>query len=104
MNRVLNTVLNSTPAKVATYTYGGIVALGFLRGAVAGCSQHYEWLQGRKEITIDSPLYDPVLNTCRDVGHWGFNVIQAGGGSAIIVATAPLSVPLLLNNSREKSE
>lgn len=93
-----------TPAKAGLYAYGGIVGLGFLQGAYVGCGQHLEWLKERKEVTVGSNTYDPIVNTCRDVGHWGFNVLYAGFGSALFVATAPVSVPISLAYANEKTD
>jgi hypothetical protein len=84
--------------------YSLVVGLGFLQGAYMGIENHCNWVNHRPRVTINSPQYDPIVNICRDCGVLGFNVLSGGFGSAAIVATAPISVPILLAFSdKEKS-
>ncbi len=94
----------TTPGKVVCYFYGGIVAIGFIRGAFSGCEQYYKWKTTRKQVSIGSDLYDPTINVVRDAGYWGFNTLQGGFGSAIIVATAPFSVPILIQMNKKSEQ
>lgn len=82
------------------YTYVGIVTLGGIRGIISGTGKFEDWHCKREKVTIGSDLYDPVINTIRDSGVWGLYALQGGLGSAAIVATAPLSVPYLLNMTK----
>lgn len=77
-------------------SYFTIVGLGFLKGSYAGHQNYETWKESRPRVTIHSTTYDPIINTCRDIGVWGYNVLVSGFGSAGIVATAPVSVPILL--------
>lgn len=88
--------LSSKPVKMILYPYAAIVGLSFLKGSGSGWGQYNKWRLTRSTVTIDSELYDPIVNNIRDAGYWGLNVLEGGFGSAIIVATAPFSVPLLL--------
>lgn len=90
--------------KYAVTAYTTIVLLGFINGAWQGDIQYTKWRRTRRQVTIDSELYDPIVNICRDTGYWGFNVLQGGFGSAIIVATAPVSIPMMLNGAKYKPE
>lgn len=82
--------------KMVGYFYGGVIFIGLCKGGLQGCYIWGNWLANRKQITIGSEKYDPIINNVRDVGQWGFYVLQSGIGSALIVATSPISVPLLL--------
>lgn len=88
--------------KYGVCVYGTIVAYGFLKGSWAGWVEYSKWLAKRSEITIKSEFYDSIINVCRDVGVWGFHIMYGGFGSALITATAPISVPLLTLTSEEK--
>lgn len=95
----MDTLLFYTPRsalKAVLYAYCGVVTLGFMKGVYLGWIEYEKWESTRSKVSIGNPMYDPIINTCRDVGYWGFCTIEAGVGSAIIVATAPLSVPFLL--------
>lgn len=78
------------------YFYGGVTILGLFYGALQGCYVWRDWLSTRSQISIGSKTYDPLINNIRDIGQWGFYVLQSGTGSALLVATSPISVPLLL--------
>lgn len=102
----MNTIrrLSKTPLKASLYFYAGVVSLGAVKGAISACNQYWTWRQTRTPVTINSPMYDPIINSCRDVGYWGFNALQAGVGSAIIVATSPVSIPLILMNAKDNDK
>jgi hypothetical protein len=70
--------------------------MGGIRGTTSGYSKFNDWYINRQPVSIGSQMYDPIINTCRDSGMFGFYILQSGLGSALIVATAPISVPLLL--------
>ena len=88
-------IIQNTVTSYSLYAYSFIVGLGFINGSYSGCVKWCNWLDKRNRISINSPLYDSTLNTCRDCAYWGFFVLQGGFGSAFLVATAPISVPIL---------
>lgn len=89
--------MNNIPGnKILLYTYYGVVTVGAIRGTVGGYNKFDDWYSSRKQVSVGSQMYDPIINTCRDSGMFGFYTLQSGLGSAVIVATAPISIPLLL--------
>jgi len=98
---IQQSLLNSSITKGALIAYYSVVGLGFLWGAYAGCENYYyRWACSRTKVTVNSPIFDPILNICRDAGVWGYNVLTAGFVSALVIATFPVSVPLLLALSK----
>jgi hypothetical protein len=100
--QLYNKLKGTNTAKIVGYTYAAFVAYGLMRGACSGFGEFLTWRATRKEITVNNNLYDPVLNVCRDTGIAGFNMMAGGFGSAVIVATAPVSIPMLSYLSEEK--
>jgi len=95
---------NYTWMQKAGYVYGGFVFLGFCRGTFSGCHAYYSWLKVRKPVSINYKLYEPTVNTIRDVGYWSFYTMQGGVGSALIAATAPISVPLMIKFGKQVAD
>lgn len=85
-----------TVSKAALYTYGGVVAAAFLIGATKGVSQWVNWLSTRNYREISVKSVETVVNISCDVGKLAFNVLVGGGSSAVVAASAPVSVPILL--------
>jgi hypothetical protein len=100
----LSKIADSPIGAVTIRLYAGVVFFGFLKGAGCGSDKYRKWEKIRKTVTINSEYYDPIINTCRDTGVWGGHVLIGGFGSAAIVATAPISVPLLLAINKEKEK
>lgn len=98
---ILSGARGSTAGKYTLYAYCGFVVLGFLKGSITGTSEYCKWFSSRKKVTIESEFYDPILNVCRDAGVWGSYTMYGGFGSAFIVATSPVTVPLMLRNCKE---
>jgi hypothetical protein len=97
--------MKNVPGKKAVlYTYYGVVITGGIRGMGSGYSKFNDWYSTRQPVSINSKMYDPIINTCRDSGMFGFYTLQSGLGSALIVATAPISVPLLLTIFNKDAE
>ena len=92
----LSSFTGNQVGSTVAFAYCGIVVLGFLKGAITGSGQYSKWSNKRKKITVGSDFYDPIVNNCRDAGVWGANVLLGGFGSAAIVATSPVSVPLMI--------
>jgi len=89
-------IKTSSVGRLALYGYTGMVTIGFLRGLISGWGAYYDWKFLRREtIDIGSTIYNPIINICRDKGVWAFYVMQGAVGSALLVATAPISVPVL---------
>lgn len=103
MNR-LNGLTNKKAVGAAALVYGGFVAYSFFKGAWSGWDKYSRWLSTREKIKTKYDLYDPVINTCIDTGHWTFYTMQGGVGSALIGATAPISVPLLSHLTKKTNE
>lgn len=88
--------------------YSILCVTGFLYGAAGGVNNWMEWMCRRSQLTIGASDYvnnlvDPMLNIGRDAGYLGWFVMTSGTVSAFIIATFPVSVPLLAVFSNEKS-
>lgn len=88
--------LNDIVNPLIYYIYPGFIILGFIRGSISGLDVSLKWKSRRKMVSIGSSLYDPIINMSRDVGYIAHQMLLGGIGSAIITATAPISVPILL--------
>jgi len=107
MDRFADKLTNNKATSAAVLAYGTFVGLGFLKGVWSGWTQHSKWMETREETSIDSELYDPIVNVCVDTGYWAFYALQGGVGSALITGTCPVSIPLLTHfkgSNKESSD
>lgn len=82
--------------RTAVQVYGVVVAGSFLLGSWKGFTKWLSWLKTRKYRKIAYENVETVVNITADTGKLGYNVLVAGTSSALVAATAPVSVPLLL--------
>lgn len=80
------------------YIYIGVIFYATFTGICSGTELYNEWYKERHTVTIDSRLYDPIINICRDIGVYAFYVSHGGLCSGIIAAIAPVCIPILLYN------
>ncbi|VBB18164.1 hypothetical protein YASMINEVIRUS_627 [Yasminevirus sp. GU-2018] len=76
--------------------YGSAVACAFVIGAANSFGPYFKWLHQRKYRRIRVKSVETVVNISVDVGKFVFDVSSAGISSALVAATAPVSVPILL--------
>jgi len=87
--------------------YGVVIVGSFVIGAIKGFSHYLDWISTRKYRQIKYKAIEPVVNIGADGGKLVFDVVGCGTASALMGATAPISVPLalvLLNDNDNKNE
>lgn len=103
LSNTLSTVSSSDTFSKACTVYKTIVAISFCIGAYKGIQKWYKWINKREYRKMNNyPTIEPIINITSDVGQLGYNVMMAGTASAVVVATAPISVPLLRWKFEEK--
>lgn len=78
------------------YVYGGAIGLATIYGIKKGTQKWYEWKQKRsyRKISIDS--IESVVNIACDGGAWAYYIIACAAANAMVAATSPVSVPVIL--------
>jgi hypothetical protein len=85
-----------TTVRYAVGVYSVAVAGGFIIGSWKGFTKWLSWLKTRTYRKIAYENVETIVNIAADTGKLGYNVLVAGTASAVVVATSPVSVPLLL--------
>lgn len=78
------------------YIYSGAIGLATLYGIKKGTQKWWEWKQKRsyRKISIDS--IESVVNIACDGGAWAYYIIACSISNALVAATSPISVPVIL--------
>ncbi|AYV76632.1 MAG: hypothetical protein Terrestrivirus10_16 [Terrestrivirus sp.] len=93
-----------TAVRYAVGVYSVAVAGGFVIGSWKGFTKWSSWLETRTYRKIAYENVETVVNIAADTGKLGYNVLVAGTTSALVVATSPVSVPLILWKIEDKPE
>ena len=107
---LFSTEVFQTGKSIITKLYYGGILIGIIYGMGTGTTVFFKWWENRKKVTIgDVPLVnksmvDPILNVSRDAGYWGWYALTSGISSGFIIATYPVSVPLLSFISKEEGK
>lgn len=97
-------VTKSKPVVYAFYFYCGVVAVGTTYGAYKGFLSWLRWRQTRKLTSIKYKTIEPIVNNSIDSGQLGLHVLMSGLISGLVVATAPISVPIIVFTMKEDEE
>lgn len=92
--------MRSTPMRF----YKGIVCLAAVYGGLRGLWDWTEWLDNRNRVPVKYGPCEPIVNTARDAGFMVWNVGLSSSVSALVAATAPVSVPLLMRYSGDSNK
>lgn len=96
------------PEAIMLQLYFGSIVVGSLYGLFEGVSKWSSYIKTREAISIKGfgdfdSLLSGLANAGKDAGLLGFNIMIYTVLSGFIVATAPVSVPLIIFMSK-KSE
>ena len=87
--------------KTALNIYVASVYLGGAYGMYKGTGNWIKWIYSRKEKKIKYKLFEPIVNISYDTSKLVWDILIPGFASAGVVATFPISVPLLLTFTGE---
>lgn len=108
LNRIIDwlksNVAESKPAKYAFYFYCGVIVTGASYGAFRGFLSWVKWRESRVPTRITYKTIEPIVNNSIDAGRLGLYVLMSGLISGAVVATSPISVPIIVWTMKEKDE
>lgn len=81
----------------------GVVFLSFLIGAVKGIEAFSEWTKRAEFINCPIKSVEPIVNISYNVGVFMWYITQSGLMSAFVGGTCPISVPILIMFSSQKT-
>lgn len=76
--------------------YQSLILLGLAHGVYKGIESFVLWRKGREEIRLTHKILEPIINASVDAGYLGYYVFWTGILSGLIVATAPVSIPIII--------
>lgn len=79
-----------------TYLYGGAIGLATFYGVKKGTEKWWHWKQERTYRKISIDYIESVVNIACDGGMWAYYILMCASSNAIVAATSPVSVPILL--------
>lgn len=88
----------------AFYFYCGVVFTGTTYGAWRGFLSWLKWRSTRPLTKITYKTIEPIVNNSIDSGQLGLHVLMSGLISGMVVATAPISVPIIVYTMKERDE
>jgi hypothetical protein len=74
--------------------------MGSSYGVYRGFLSWIKWRRDRKPTHIRNKNLEPIINNAIDAGQLGRHVLMSGIISGLVVATAPISVPLIVYTMR----
>jgi hypothetical protein len=78
--------------------------VGFTYGVIRGFKAWVRWRSERKPLRIKNKTLEPIVNNSVDSGQLGLQVLMTGLLSGLVVATAPISVPIIIFTMKEKED
>jgi hypothetical protein len=84
--------------------YVASIYLGGIYGMYKGSINWYNWIYKRKEHKIKYKLFEPIVNIAIDTSRLGWEILMPAFASAGVIATFPISIPLLPIFSTETTE
>jgi hypothetical protein len=103
MNLILNTLdlLNKSAEKSRIINglfsiYKFSLAMGIAFGIYRGLKSWFKYIASRDRIKIRTKFLEPIVNTTLDCWYLAFYVFSTTLLSSLVVATAPISVPLII--------
>lgn len=94
----ISNVIDKTPRSLKI-VYKTAICFGLIYGGYRGLKKGVDWLRKRKEQKTNVPVYqhiiNPVYNIGRDFGHLAWYTTSSAVLSGFIVATLPVSIPIL---------
>jgi hypothetical protein len=97
-------VADSRPAIMVFYFYCGVVLMGTTYGAYKGFLSWLKWRRSRKQVRITNKNLEPIVNNSIDSGQLGMHILLSGIISGLVVATAPISIPIIVYTMRERND
>lgn len=100
----LSPIAKEIGSKYFKYVYGGAIGLASFYGVKKGTEKWWIWKQKRtyRKISIDS--IESVVNIACDGGVWAYYIITCAFSNALVAATSPISVPIILYLLEEKEK
>ena len=96
-----NWVMSSWTSMFLTF-WCVMTIFGGIRGAAGGFCEWFDWIEKRNRLILPVKMVVPILNVSRDVGFFAYCVITSALMSAIVVATYPISVPIMMRYAKEE--
>jgi hypothetical protein len=83
--------------------YMGLIGLSTTYGIARGASNWIDWRFKRPYFKIHSAYkdFEPIVNGIRDGGMLMVHIGATATGCAVVAATFPVSIPLLLSSASE---
>jgi hypothetical protein len=80
----------------ASYIYFGAIGLSTFYGIKKGIEKWWQWKQIRQYRKISIDYIESVINTACDGGVLVYYILMCSSSNALVAATSPVSVPILL--------
>jgi|LakMenEpi03Aug12_release.lakeMendotaPanAssembly.Ray.scaffolds.fasta_scaffold92909_3 hypothetical protein len=76
--------------------YVSSIYIGTIYGAFRGFISWLLWMNRRRAPKITFKMVEPIVGIAYDAGNLFFNILVAGFASLVVVASFPISVPILI--------
>jgi hypothetical protein len=83
--------------------YISSIYIGTIYGAIRGFINWILWMNRRRAPRITIKMVEPIIGIAYDAGNLFFNILVAGFASFVVIASFPISVPILITFFEDKN-